>query len=135
MSRSRMKKGFTLTEMMTTLLVTSIVMAGVVVTFNKVTTSADNAARSADLTNSARGLAALLASDFANAGRGFSDLNALDIRFQYHEDFYIFPTGSTKDLNMYAISDLAFDESKGLSEITLNWFDYDISDDLPQNAN
>lgn len=125
MSRS-LKKGFSLVELMTTLAVTAVVITGVVATFNKITKSTDNAAKAVNLTNSARGLASILASDFANAGRGFSDLISLDIRFRFDPDFYAFPGGKEVDLNMYAITDLAYDDANEISEITLHWFDYDV---------
>ena len=124
MNVSRVKSGFSLVEMMTAIAITTVVMTGVVVTFSRVTKSADNAERSSAITNTSRGLADILRSDFIAAGKGFSDLKALDIHFRFGPGFRV--SGSRSDLLMYGIADLYYKPDDTTSEIILHYFDYDI---------
>lgn len=120
-------RGFTLVEAMTTIAVTSVVLATVMATFNNVSRTTTNANKAVALSNSTRNLSDLLAKDFAQAGKGFSDLSILDIKFEFHEDFFEFAEGEVRDQHMYGVADLDYDGLSNASEITLHWFDYDIS--------
>jgi prepilin-type N-terminal cleavage/methylation domain-containing protein len=126
MKGSRIKSGFSLVEVMVAIAITSIVMTGVVVTFSRVTKSAENAELSSAITNTSRGLADILRSDFTAAGKGFSDLKALDIHFRFHQDYYVYSSPIREDKLMYGITDLFYNVSNTTSEITFHYFDYDI---------
>lgn len=120
------EKGFSLVELMATVAITTLVLAGVVTTFGRIASSSKNTSKSAALTNSTRGLSGLLASDFASAGRGFSDLLLINIRYQFSESFYTFGPDEERSPYMYAITDLRYDQTTESSEITMNYFDYDL---------
>ncbi len=119
------EKGFSLVELMATVAITTLVLAGVVTTFGKIASSSNNTSKSAALTNSTRSLNSLLSYDFASAGRGFSDLLMINIRYEFSESFYVFGDDEERSPYMYAIGDLRYDGANS-SEITLNYFDYDV---------
>ncbi len=120
------QQGFSLVELMTTVAITILVLAGVVTTFSKIASSSTNTSKSAALTNTTRGLTHMIGYDFASAGRGFSDLIPINIRYQFSESFYTYGETEERDTYLYSISDLNYDEDTQTSEITLNYFDYDM---------
>ena len=121
------RSGFSIVEVLTTVAVTTVVMAGVVVTFNRITRSANNATRGSDLTNSTRGLGDMLRYDFAMAGKGINDLNALNIRHRFTDAFSGRQTGDPEpEPFLYGIADVS-EDANGFSEISLHWFDYDLT--------
>ena len=126
MFKHKQKRGFSLIEVMMTILLSLVVMAGLANTLRKVQSSVKNASAGSDLSNSTRALAKLMRNDFANAGRGFGDLLAIQAHYAFNPDFVDI---ATEDRIMYAVDDLVKDAAGSVAEtsgITLHWFDYDI---------
>lgn len=118
------QRAMTLVEIMVAIGIAAVVLGGVVATFSRVTSSVTNASRAADITVTNRSVADLLERDFANAGRGISDLNALNMHFAFSSSFV---TGTLNEEHLYPIAGLEHDGT-AYSDITLQWFDYDLSE-------
>ena len=132
-------RGFSLVEVLITVAITTVVMAGLVTTFAQVTKGVNNATRKTAQTNSVRGLSEMLRHDLSAAGSGVGDLRAYNTHFVLSEDVTgIDPGGSNADdlaPFFYGIDDLAYDvvNTKLFSSITLQWFDFDYTgtDSMP----
>jgi prepilin-type N-terminal cleavage/methylation domain-containing protein len=122
------RRGFSLVEIMVTIAVSTLVLSGIVLTFNRITASANNAARGSSLTNTTRGLADLIKYDLQSAGRGIADLSALDIRYRFTPEYSGWESGDPEpEPYFYGIEDLIFNQTDETTEIILHTFDYDYS--------
>ncbi len=115
MTRAR---GLTMIEILTTLAVTAVILAGIFMTFNKMNVGIKNAMRSNDLVYNVRGLYQMMQADLATAGRGVSDVNTLQIHFAHDEavagEEFFYGVVSRPQLN-------------GHSQVIFQWFDYDVT--------
>jgi len=122
-------RGYSLVEILVTLAVTSLVLAGLVSTFTTVSQGINNTTKKSSQTNTLRGLSEMMRKDFAAAGQGVSDLNAYNIRYVLSSGF----TGINNDDGsadrpryFYGVHDVDFEpvSGKDFSSVTLQWFDY-----------
>ncbi len=124
MLKNRNYSGFSLVELMTTIAVVGVVMVGVIATFSRINSSTKNASRGLDITNSTQGIQELLKHDFGKAGKGISDLAALNFHYKFSPSFV---QETTPSPFLYGVADLDYDSMSGSSEVTLQWFDYSLS--------
>ncbi|PIE02808.1 MAG: hypothetical protein CSA81_05680 [Acidobacteria bacterium] len=113
---NNIRKGFSLIELMVTLLISILLVGGFVLAMNNISTGTRNAARSTDLTNLSRGVFKLMQSDLYNVSRGISDLNM----YQIHINSDV----AAADENLFwGITDLS-STGAGNSAIEFQWFNY-----------
>ncbi len=122
--RGRRRFGFSLTELMVSLLLAAIIMSGVAATFSQMRTSTGDQARTASLYSGVRGLNVQLHHDFSNAGRGLWDMSAYNIRYNFVDTFV---AGGGQPRYFYGVTD--HDVDGGQSTIVLQWWDYDVMGD------
>lgn len=115
--------GFSLTELMVSLLLASVIMSGVAATFSQMRTSAGDQARTAEVYSGVRGLNVQLHHDFSNAGRGLWDMSAYNIRYNFVDSFV---SGTGLPRYFYGVTDHDVDGVSGQSTIVLQWWDYDV---------
>ncbi len=117
--------GFSLVELLVAVGIAVVVLGGLVKTFSDITKSTANANRASDMTSVTRGVAQLLEYDLSQTGRGISDVSALNVHYKFIPP----PTGivdeAVPQLSLYGLADLDHDGS--FSEVTLQWFDYDMA--------
>lgn len=112
------KRGFSLIELMIGMTISIIVVGALAAAFSKINEGVRNAARSTDLSNNIRGVFQIFQQDLYQANVGLGDLNML----QVHVDNLMAPT----EPYFYGISAVKYES--GFSNITLQWFDYDLAD-------
>ncbi|MDJ0835110.1 MAG: prepilin-type N-terminal cleavage/methylation domain-containing protein [Acidobacteriota bacterium] len=126
-------KGVSLVEVLLTVAITAVVMAGLVTTISQVTRSVNNATRKTAQTNAVRGLSEMLRHDISAAGMGVGDLNAYNIHFVLNENLTGIDPEESQASQLapffFGIDDLDYDMVNGrnFSSITLQWFDYDFT--------
>jgi len=123
MKRIKTNRGFTLMELMVTISVTMVVLAGMMTMFTKINQSVVDTQRNNDFTFQNRSLVDLLRQDFTKAGKGMNDFSVFNVNHQFNVDF----AGTASDGRLYPVADIAYDDTTQTSEIVLHYFDYDIS--------
>lgn len=123
MKRINPNKGFTLMELMVTISVTMVVLAGMMTMFTKINQSVVDTQRNNDFTFQNRSMVDLLRQDFVKAGKGMNDFSVFNLHHQFNSTFADTPS----DGLLYPVADIAYDDSTQTSEIVLHYFDYDIS--------
>ena len=127
-------RAFSLIEILLTLAITSVVMAGLVATFSSVSRGVNNTTKKSAQTNTVRGLSELMRKDFTSAGQGVGDLIAYDIRYLLSESLTGVPVSdgtADRPIFFYGVSDIDYGDVGGdsFSSVTLQWFEYDYATD------
>ena len=117
------RRAFSIVELLVTIAVTTLVLGGVMVTFNKINRTTKNAVKGNELTANAQSLWTVLREDLANAGKGFNDIGILDLHYKYNPSFVL---DNSEAPILFPIEYLQ--GGSGLdSEIIINRFDYDFA--------
>ncbi|CAM2005891.1 PilW family protein [Acanthopleuribacter pedis] len=114
--------GFSLTELMLTLLIAVTIYGGVAATFSEMRKGATDQSRSSALSGSIRGVNVQMQHDFANAGRGLWDLSAFNIRYNFSDSF----VAGAQPRYFHGVTDHDVEDISGQSTIIVQWFDYDV---------
>ncbi|CAM2068917.1 Prepilin-type N-terminal cleavage/methylation domain-containing protein [Sulfidibacter corallicola] len=118
----RGRSGFSLTELMVTLVISIVVLGGLMASFSRINQSTRDASRSNDMTVSMNGLSTQLRHDFANAAKGLSDMSAMNIKYRFTPGF----VAEVNNGNFFYGVTNHVEDGNGFSSITLQWFDYDL---------
>jgi len=122
------QRGLTLLELLVTITVTMVVLAGTMAMFTKINQSVLDTNRNNDFTFQNRSLIDLMKQDFQRAGKGMNDFSVFNVHAAFNSSFAV----STSPV-LYPVADLAYDDTNKTSEIILHYFDYDISGASDEN--
>lgn len=122
MKRVSHTRGITILELLVTITVTTVVLAGTMTMFTKINQSVLDTNRNNEFTFQNRSLIDLFKQDFLKAGKGMNDFSVLNVHHAFNSSF-----AATDNTVLYPVADISYDDSTQTSEIVLQYFDYDIA--------